>query len=292
MASAEAMPLVALPKDILRIILKKVSLKDRLQLGLLDKSHRDTLRETELWQEVNLCAMQALSLREDQLLCLLGRVLPGLEQVSLEIGSMAVILRSITCEFVEQARSHQLDSAAWSTVKTVAKTCMVWFVEQVKRILQLPSSIQWLFKVFWQLLWDPTDFITGIYEKLRKHRKSFRPGSGKFAVSLDVSGARYLTPHFLGACIISLSAAGFEVTLKMDGDGDPPFPLYHLVSLLQILSVGCSVQVNMVVSRLYPARKKHFLRDDNLKSLSNQEQTLEFDPVQALLQFIAEVDFI
>ena len=52
--SAEARALAALPVDVLRLILKDFSLKERLRLEILDKSHREALRDPELWHAIKL----------------------------------------------------------------------------------------------------------------------------------------------------------------------------------------------------------------------------------------------
>lgn len=97
----EALSLCRLPKDILRIIRKKIGLKDRLCLELLDKRHRVVLREPELWHETDLASMQALNLTEDQLLHLLSRVHPGLEEVSWHIQGMTDIFNEVTKSFLK-----------------------------------------------------------------------------------------------------------------------------------------------------------------------------------------------
>ena len=82
------MEVVDLPVDVLRIICKKLDLKDRMHLELLNKKHRDTLRQPELWTQVDLAAMQALNLTEGQFLHLLSKVDPDLHRYSRLIKEM------------------------------------------------------------------------------------------------------------------------------------------------------------------------------------------------------------
>ncbi|GAQ89567.1 hypothetical protein KFL_005370040 [Klebsormidium nitens] len=163
--AAGSMPLAALPKDVLRIILKKLSLEDRLRVELVDKSHRDMMRDRELWQELNLGAMQALSITEGQLLRLLGRIDAGFEQIFPELESMAGTLKDIAEESLKHIRGplvqnldsfrldvsyfgadmvsagaryfsrlRQLVPEAWGPCRLVVETCTAWFADQVDRL--------------------------------------------------------------------------------------------------------------------------------------------------------------
>ncbi|GAQ89566.1 hypothetical protein KFL_005370030 [Klebsormidium nitens] len=231
MAAARA--LSALPRDVLRIVLKDISLQDRLQMELVDKSHRDALREPELWQDLNLRAMQALHLTEKQLLRLLERLNSGSQQFSYQ------------------------------------------------------SFIQPLL----HLLRDPVGSFKGLLANLRKKGIAYQKDTGKAAVTLDFCGTAKLSPEFVAACVLGLSAAGFKVDLKMDGDSDPPFPLHHVVSLLRILAVSCTIQANLLINGLYPGWKGRFLKGFNPKSLLEQGHDFVYDPEQSLLDYTRESRF-
>lgn len=328
--------LSALPKDVLRIVLKDISLQDRLQLELVDRSHGDALREPELWQDLNLGAMQALHLSEKQLLCLLERLNPGLNQFPSQIGSIAKILSIMNTNFMQQApssvkdalgqraqgfsvfvrvplflvllaeslcfkgsemlnlaahaflRCHKVLPDSWGPIRYFVETSVAWFSEQVMRIPRFVSFMQWFLLLLLHCLGDPVRSMRGMLADLRKKELTRRRGSGKAAVNLDVSWAASLSPEFVAACVLGLSAAGFKVDLKMVGDSDPPFPLYHVVSLLRILAVDCSMQVNMLIHGLYPAWRGDFLKGFNPESLLEQGHDFEFDPKQALLDYTRE----
>ena len=285
---ADAMLLSALPKDVLRVILKKLSLKDRLRLEMVSKSHRDTLRQRELWLEIDLSAMQASKITENQLLFLLGRVAPLMQQIKPQIESMAEYFVLLSQEAMKQAPTppvERLDELtkdltyvgidslsvamrnlstlhdlllpeSWYKVRSLGQNLTICCSEvgiSISRHLQ--NGTLRFRQLLSELAANPVRFIKGL---LRRPPTLLGPdqvslgGSGKAAVDLNFSGAASLSPHFLAACVVALSAAGLDVNFKMNGERDPSFSVHDLLGLLQSLAVRCSLEVKMLVSRLYP----------------------------------------
>ncbi|GAQ86279.1 hypothetical protein KFL_002800090 [Klebsormidium nitens] len=146
------MALSALPKDVLHIILKKISLKDRLRLELLDQSHLETFRDPELWLDVNLGAMQALDLTEQELLCLLSRVEPKLKQAVSQIDSMAEILKDLSHDVMKQTPNPLRDRLEEEKLDpTHFFTMFLWLV--VRSLAQLHQMFPETCGPF-QYLWD------------------------------------------------------------------------------------------------------------------------------------------
>jgi hypothetical protein len=284
----EALSLCGLPKDVLQIILKKIGLKDRLRLELLDKRHRDVLREPELWHEIDLASMQALNLTEDQLLHLLSRVHPGLEEVSWHIEGMTDIFNEVTKSFLKNdpnplseldkisqdfpylgsdlvsdseaalffERLHQKVPESWGVTRVFVETCTIWFADQIHCLRHI-GPLMWGFLVSCRSsIKDPADCAKKLLAQLSLSFPRKRPGrlmevKPKFAACLDVSGAVSLSPAFLAACTVALSAVGFKVSFRMTGDGDPSFPIYHLLNLMRTLAFDCSIHVKLGVTGTY-----------------------------------------
>lgn len=279
----EALSLCRLPTDILRKILKKLALKDRLRLELVDKKHRDALREPELWYEIDLATMQALDLTADQLLHLLSRVHPDIERLSSQAQSMAEILHAVSDSFMKDGfdfwrdvdvevpnyygkdvvsiaarsfgRLHHQVPESWGATRYLVETCTIWFSEQVQRLLTVGPWMRGLWVASLKIIRDPDHFLKKLEARLdtlrNPDRKSQLKPKSKVDVSLDVSGAGNLAPAFLAACIVALAAARFKVSFRMTGNGDPSFPAHRLLDLLRTLALDCSICVNVGVSGTY-----------------------------------------
>jgi hypothetical protein len=280
----EALSLCRLPTDILRKILTKLALKDRLRLELVDKKHRDTLREPELWYEIDLATMQALDLTADQLLHLLSRVYPDFERVSSQVQSMAEILLAVSGSFTKNGinfwtrhvdveipiyygkdvvsiaarllgRLHHQVPESWGATRYLVEACTIWFSDQVQRLLTVGPWMRGLWVASLKTIRDPNHFLKKLEARLDTLRNPDRQcqlkTKSKVDVSLDVSGAGNLAPAFLAACIVALAAAGFKVSFRMTGNGDPSFPAYDLLNLLRTLALDCSICVNVGVSGTY-----------------------------------------
>lgn len=307
--SAGCAPLAALPKDILCCILKKVGLKDRLRLELVDRSHRDTLRDHELWKEINLGAMQALDLSQKQLVCLLSRICPQLLKHLHRVKSMTETLRDISLEYKDHVpnalgrrvqwlkadwtylrkdmiilarlyfpRCHQAIPESWGSTRLAVEACTRWFSEQVTRISRALTSFWQNFSVILKRLQGPFAIAKVPGSKLHRATQLI---SANAALALDVSGATSLSPPFLAACVIAMSAAGVKVDFKMDQDTDPLFPLHEVVNLLNILALDCSIKVNMLISDLYHFWKTNFLKDVNPWNRPSQGDQPDFSALEA-----------
>jgi hypothetical protein len=283
----KALSLCGLPTDVLRMILKKIGLKDRLCLELLDKRDLETLREPELWYEVDLASMQALNLTEDQLLHLLSRVHPEFGGVSSQIRSMAEIFDEVTKSFMKNdpifgrslneisqdlsylgrdllsvaslslERLHHTVPRSWGTSRLLVETCTAWFFDQVHRLTQMGPWVWGILVACIRIIGDPTGFVKKLQARLNTpHRQPPQSRKAKIMVSLYVSGAKKLSPAYLAACTIALSAAGFKVRFRMTGHADPPFPAYHLLNLMRGLAFDCSIHVGVLVPCTHRLVKK------------------------------------
>lgn len=104
---------------------------------------------------------------------------------------------------------------------------------------------------------DPAGFVKKLQARLNtSHSQPPQPRKAKIMVSLDVSGAKKLSPAYLAACTIALSAAGFKVRCRMTGHDDPPFPAYHLLNLMRGLAFDCSIHVGVLVLGIHRLVKK------------------------------------
>ncbi|GAQ92866.1 hypothetical protein KFL_011740020 [Klebsormidium nitens] len=277
-AVAEARALAALPVDVLALILKDMSLKERLRLETLDKNHRDALRVPELWEAIDLEALCALNCTEDQLLSLLSRVEPRMQRGAAQIRRMAESLDDVTESFtkhmvpefaVEQLKRKTRTSfnrdfifiqlvilrflykavpESWGPVRFFFEACTLWLVDQLQRI---PLAVRSVFKFLRNVKSNPSAFVrNGTSSPLEKPE---RQRSAKKAVLLDVSGAVNLSPTFIAACAIALSAAGFQGSVRMDEEGDPGFLTNHPVfEVTRSLALDCAFLVNLKVSGAYP----------------------------------------
>jgi hypothetical protein len=283
----KALSLSGLPTDVLQMILKKIGLKDRLCLEFLDKRHLETLMEPELWYEVDLASMQALNFTEDQLIHLLSRVHPGLGEVSSQIRSMAEIFDEVTKSFMKNdpcfgrslnegpqdlsylgkdlfsiaslslERLHHTLPGSWRTSRLLVETCTAWFFDQVHRLIKMGPWMWGILAACIRMIKDPAGFVKKLQARLNtSHRQPPQPRKAKIMVSLDVSGAKKLSPAYLAACTIALSAAGFKVRFRMTGHDDPPFPAYHLLNLMRGLAFDCSIHVGVLVLGTHRLVKK------------------------------------
>ncbi|GAQ83238.1 hypothetical protein KFL_001400220 [Klebsormidium nitens] len=317
-----AQPRSSLPGDVLRIILNKIGLKDRLRLELLSKSHRDTLREPELWRELNLASMQALDLSDDQLLHLLSRTNSGLlEKLSSQVYAMAEILEELTQaeSFIKRPFNECLNRlpmavevgphranilfpltailfsflyrvvpASWGPTRAIVETCTTWFSDQVNRVIRIFPRILRLIAACQANIKHPSAFKRTLLASFNgpPSVRLAQVDSAKVAVFLNASGAADLSPAFIAACIVALSAAGFKTEFRMEGNMDPLFSL-HLVSLIQALAVDCSVRVNLLVSGAhFGPNLKHFLKNFN-SWLGDQEGGSEHDVAASLSSSLA-----
>ncbi|GAQ83177.1 hypothetical protein KFL_001380190 [Klebsormidium nitens] len=247
--SAQAQALAALPADVLRLILKDISLKERLRLEILDKSHRDALRDPELWHAIKLGAVDAQTCTEDQLLSLLIRLEPRMQKGAAQIRRMAESLGDVTAGFtkhrmakllaVEQLKRKtraslwreaiylQLMSLrflytavpeSWISVRFFLETCTLWVEDQLQRI---PLAVRSVCNFLRNVSSSHSAFVRNGTSSPPERPE--RQRSAKREVLLNVSGAVQLSPNFVAACVIALSAAAFQVTVRMDGEGDPGF---------------------------------------------------------------------
>ena len=159
--------------------------------------------------------------------------------------------------------------ASWGRSRARVELCTIWVADQTHRLVQIGSFSSRLLLAAAQVLKHPV----GTWKKLagaaklaikRSACRVSKP-SARVPVLLDVSGAENLSPAFLAACIISLSGAGFSVSFKMTGNEDPCFPMIHLVELLQVMALGCSLNVRLQVTEMY-----YLLRHLKLSSSQNQ----------------------
>lgn len=319
---AEAQPLTSLPGDVLRIILNKIGLEDRLRVELLSKSHRDTLREPELWRKLDLASMQALDLRDEQLLHLLSRVDPGFmfQKLSSQVRGMAEILEDLTQaeSFIKRPlrgcldrmpmaveaghvpevkslipftailflRLHRLVPEAWGPTRVIVETCTSWISNQINRVARVYPRIVRLLSACQASLKHPQAFPKTLLASFNgpPSVRLVQVDSAKVDLLFNASGAANLSPAFISACIIALSAAGFKTEFRMEAYRDPLFPL-HLVELIKALAVDCSVHVNLLVSGAHFGAK-HFLKHFN-PCVGDQEVRQEHDVGASLSSSLA-----
>ncbi|GAQ86750.1 hypothetical protein KFL_003090070 [Klebsormidium nitens] len=275
--AAAARALSGLPLDVLRLIVAKLDLQDRLRLEALDRSHREIMREPELWQDIRLGGGRALEIKEEQLLILISRIDHRMQAAS-HIAGMTAALQDITQSYLghDPLRNPKLDSRlstpgatlgspfsfieirvlyqavpeTWGPLRLIAETCTVWVVEQVNRI---PKAARKLFSACQKIVRDPAAIVGTLKAKLTGQVKLEGKPSAKKAVSLNVTGGTKLSPAFLAACTIALSAAGYHVDLTMDGESDPGFLVNHPVhDVIRSLALDCSLHVNLLVSGKFP----------------------------------------
>lgn len=259
---AGCFPICDLPMDILRIILKKLSLKDRLVLELLNKGHHDIFRDAESWFEISLQDMQALGLTERQMSKLFSRVQPGFERASSQIDSIIAILESFSKSYSgvlhstrqpsyedvysEAQIAYIIRAAGFSYEQSPLETKLERSLGRTRRILEactvwLAEHLAWL-----EQMGGFRDLILFLSKAAGFGTKSSPPKEGCLAV--DVPGAKSLSPSFLAACMILLSGAGFAIEFRMTGDSDPPFASHHTVDFLQVLTgSNCIFYVNLVL---------------------------------------------
>lgn len=233
---------------------------------MLNKDHQNLLRDLRSWCEINLEAMQATDLSERQFLSLLGNLLgkiqPGFAfgRALPQVKGIAAILEGFSKVFQEERsefwipsrRNLAFDGRLASLTKAARVRYQYVHEDSHKRFMFLPER-----------LLEPCAFLSAeqldwLLQAGRKLRELFLPAStcnaessledsGQVAVSqhpekmcifLNASGAKKLSPSFLAACIISLSAAGFQVDFKMNGADDIPVPLHPNIELLQIVTAG------------------------------------------------------
>ncbi|GAQ92867.1 hypothetical protein KFL_011740030 [Klebsormidium nitens] len=269
-----------MPVDVLRLILKDFSLKERLRLEILDKSHRDALRDPELWHAIKLGAVDAQTCTEDQLLSLLIRLEPRMQRGAARIRRMAESLSDVTEAFmkhrmakllaVEQLKRktrasfcreaiflqlmslrylHTAVPESWTPVRFFLETCTLWVEDQLQRIpLAVRSVCNFLRNV--RSSASATFVRSGTSSPTERPE---RQRSAKRELLLNVSGAVQLSPNFVAACAIALSAAGFQVTVRMVGDGDPGFLTNNpVLDVIRSLALDCAFLVNLKVSGTYP----------------------------------------
>lgn len=256
-----------LPADILHIVLKKIEFKDRLALEMVSKGHRDTLRALEPWHGINLSHLNASSVTKRQFLKLLATVQPGFGRASSQIDSIAAIFESFPqthrqkwvsvispkyADVYSEARIasivrragfpykqgflEQNPSACLSIFEQPQEACTILAAEHVDWLSQLGR------KIYEQLL------LPSLMSTAATARRS-DPDAEKVRLLLNVSGAQQLSPFFLAACVVALSAVGFRVDLWMNKANDPSFLWNQVVELLQVLTGGdCTLRVNLAVS--------------------------------------------
>lgn len=310
--AAGARALSGLPLDVLRLIVGKLDLQDRLSLEAVDRSHRDALRELpELWQDIKLGGGRALEITKKQLLCLIGRMNPGMQAAS-RITSIAAAVLNITESYMDydpflnreaylrwttpQAILasgiliipfkvlYQSVPETWGPLRLTIETCKVWVVEQVCR---LSKAARYFLSVCQNVVRDPGFLVRTLIENGAGQVKPEGKRSARRAVSVDVSEATNLSPAFLAACSIALSAAGHHVALKMDGKSDPGFLANHpMLDIIRMLAPECLLQVNLLVSGKFPWRANCL----DLEGCSHKEQLQEAaqtETVEAKLERVA-----
>lgn len=168
---------------------------------------------------------------------------------------------------------------SWGVTRLSIETCTIWFADQFHRLRHICTLI-WGFLVFCRSsIKDPADCAKKLLALLSSSFPRKRPGrllevKPKVAACLDVSGAVSLSPPFLAACTVALSAVGFKVSFRMTGDGDPSFPIYHLLNLMRTLAFDCSIHVKLGVTGTYRLTKRLLESLEQTRRASSEDQVL------------------
>lgn len=253
-------PICELPADVVRIILKRIAFKDRLALEMVSKGHRDILRDLESWHAVNLWDMEATDISESQFAKVLAKIQPGFDKALPQIGCIAAVLDSFLQAYREELerpsspkygdvyaeariasmakaagfpyQQHFLEKNPQRTLdfsERALETCTILAADEVDWLKQMGRKISGVLFPRSAAIAAQTESSDG--EKVR--------------IFLNISGAKLLSPSFLAASIIVLSAAGYRVDFRMDKADDPPFSIQH-TDILQVLTGGdCTFHVNL-----------------------------------------------
>ncbi|GAQ86623.1 hypothetical protein KFL_003000160 [Klebsormidium nitens] len=266
---AGSFPIHELPADVVRIILKMIAFRDRLALEMVSKGHRDVLRDLEPWHAVNLRVMSATDVSESQFVKVLAQIQPGFDKALPQIESMAAVFDSFAQAHRERRqrpwspiyKDVYLEARIASIVRAAGFPYQQKFLEKhlerslssSKRVLEActilaAENVDWLKEMGRKV--SEVVFPPFIETAAAQIESSMRE---RVCVWLNVSGAKMLSPSFLAASVIVLSAAGYRVDLRMNRVDDPPFPMHHTDILRALTGGDCTFRVNLAISDTWSA---------------------------------------